>query len=230
MRKLTHPARRRLARLLGTGVLLAGGIGTAALTAAGPASAATCSGAPVAAGTTCTVTGTLTLTGGTLTMTSPTALAWAGTVTGTDLNLVDTTTAQQAYLISDATGSGAGWHVTISATKFITGAGGLPNTGTFSTNGSITSMTAATAPTATCSSGSTCTLPTNTTTYPVAITTAPTAPATFTIYDTAVNTGLGSIAVGLPGANPVGWWLNVPANSAPGTYTSTITLGVVTAP
>jgi hypothetical protein len=30
--------------------------------------------------------------------------------------------------------------------------------------------------------------------------------------------------------NPVGWWLNVPANTLAGTYTSTITLAIADAP
>jgi hypothetical protein len=49
------------------------------------------------------------------------------------------------------------------------------------------------------------------------------------IYDALVNTGLGSITIGI-GANPVGWWVNIPANAKPGSYLSTITLGVVSGP
>jgi hypothetical protein len=64
----------------------------------------------------------------------------------------------------------------------------------------------------------------------VAITTAATTPTPFKIYDAAATTGLGSIAIGLPGADPVGWWVAVPANALPATYTSTITLEVVSAP
>jgi hypothetical protein len=218
----------RLARLLAACVFLTGGIGAPVLLAAGTAQAAAC-GPAVAAGTTCTLTGTLTLTAGSLTMTSPTALAWAGTENGLDQQLADPTTAHQSYLVNDATGSGAGWHVTASATTFTTGSLTLANTGTFSTTGSTSSIAATTAPTAACSSLSTCTLPTNTTTYPVAITTAASSPTAVTIYDTSAATGLGSITIGI-GANPVGWWLNVPAATKAGTYTSTVTLGVISAP
>ena len=215
---------------MGTCVLLAGGIGASALLGAGPAQAVACGGA-VAAGTTCTDTGTLTFTAGTLTLTAPSALGWAATANGLDQNLFDTTVAHQAYVVDDATGSGAGWHVTVSATTFTAGAATLPNVGTFSTTGSITSSAATTAPTAACTTGATCTLPTDSTTYPVAITTAVSSPTAVTVYDTAIATGLGSINIGAPGALPVGWWLNVPANTKTGTsYTSTITLEVISGP
>jgi hypothetical protein len=63
----------------------------------------------------------------------------------------------------------------------------------------------------------------------VAITTAATAPTAVNIYDTAAATGLGSITIGI-GALPVGWWVNVPANTKAGTYTSTISLTLVSGP
>jgi hypothetical protein len=77
-------------------------------------------------------------------------------------------------------------------------------------------------------------VPTHTTTpttFPVAITTAASAPTAFVIYDANAATGTVSIAVGgSTAANPVGWWLNVPGNTKAGTYTSTIAMAVVTAP
>ncbi len=228
MRHLVHMARRRLARRLGACVLLAGGIGAPVLVAAGTAGAAACGTATVA-GTACTLTGTLGFTAGALNLTSPSALAWAATGSGFDQQLVDPTTAHQSYLVNDATGSGAGWHVTVSATTFTTGSVTLANAGTFSTTGSSTSISAVTAPTAACSSGSTCTLPTDTTTYPVAITTAASSPTAVTIYDTSAATGLGSITIGV-GANPSGWWVSVPSKTLAGTYTSTVTLEIITAP
>jgi hypothetical protein len=229
--KLAHLTRmtgRPFGRLLGAAVLLTGGLGAAALLAADPADAIAC-GTAIAAGTACTLTGTLGVTTGTLTLTSPTALAWSTTENGTDQQLVDPTTAHQNYLVDDATGSGAGWHVTVSATTFTTGTYTLANTGSFVSTGSAASETATTAPTAACSTGATCTLPTDTTTYPVAITTAASAPTAVTIYDTSAATGLGSITIGI-GALPVGWWVNVPASTKAGTYTSTISLTVISAP
>jgi len=83
-------------------------------------------------------------------------------------------------------------------------------------------------PDAACYTGSTCTTPTNTTTYPVNLTTAASAPATYKIYDTSANTGMGSISIGA--THPASWWLNVPANAYAGTYTSTITYQLTSAP
>jgi hypothetical protein len=231
-RRLLRVIKSRVGPVIGACVLLAGGVGACVLSGAGTAQAAACPGTPVVAGTTCTDTGTLTFTAGALTLLSPIALAWAGTGNGLNQQLVDVTTAHQSYTVDDATGSGAGWNVTVSATTFTstTPAATLPLAGTFSTNGSITSALSATAPTATCTTGATCTLPTDTTVYPVAITTAATTPTPFKVYDTSAATGLGSIAIGLPGAAPVGWWVAVPANAVPATYTSTVTLEVLSAP
>jgi hypothetical protein len=188
-------------------------------------------GTPVPAGSTCTLSGTLTITAGTLTLTSPSSLTWAATLTGANQTVVDTTAADQQFTVDDATGSGAGWHVTVSATTFTNGTHTLPNTGTLVNTGSATSVSATTAPTATCATGSTCTLPTNSTSYPVAITTAPTAPTAVNVYDTAAATGLGQIVIGgSTAANPVGWWVNVPASAFAGAYTSTVTVAVVSAP
>jgi hypothetical protein len=171
--------------------------------------------------------GTLTLSPGTLALVAPTTLTWAGTLSGTALTLVDSTPADQNYTVNDNRGSGAGWHVTASATTFTTGTHSLADTGTFVNTGSTSAIGASTTPTAACVS--VCTLPTNTTTFPVAITTAATTPIPVNIYDSALNTGLGNITIGV-GANPVGWWVNVPATAFAGTYTSTVTLAVVTAP
>jgi len=228
---LPRMTRRRAGPAAGACVLLTGGVAACVLLGAGTAQAAACPGTPVAAGTACTDTGTLTFTGGTLSLLSPIALTWAATGNGLNQQLVDATTAHQSYVVDDATGSGAGWNVTVSATTFTNGSVSLANTGTFSTNGSITSAVATAGPTAACTSGATCTLPTDTSvTYPVAITTAASAPTPVKVYDALAATGLGSITIGLPGAAPVGWWVAVPANAVPATYTSTVTLEVLSAP
>lgn len=216
----------RAAALVGGCALLAG----LAVLPGTPAEAATC-GTATAAGTTCTSTGTVAVTAGTLTLISPAALGWSATVTGLDQQVVDTTTAQQAFTVTDATGSGAGWHITASATTFTNGTHLLPNTATFSLTGSATSLTATTAPTTACSGTSACVLPTNTTvTYPVAITTAASSPTAVSIYSANAATGMGTIILGSPGANPVGWWVNLPASISSGSYTSTVTLGIISAP
>ena len=208
---------------------LTGGLAPALITLTpGVASAGPC-GSAVAAGTTCTLTGSLGVTGGTLTLTSPSSLTWSETLNGLDQSVVDVGAGDQQYTVNDATGTGAGWHVTMSATTFTNSSHTLANTGTLSTNGSVTSISGTGAPTATCSA--TCTLPTNTTTYPVAITTAASSPTPSVIYDTSANTGLGQVVIGgSTASNPVGWWLQIPASVYSGSYTSTVTLEVISGP
>jgi hypothetical protein len=225
MRQLSK-SKRRVAGLLGAGALLIGGVGAPVLFAAGTASAATCTtSAP------CAITGTATLGAGTLTATVPDSLTWGGTLTGVTQNLVDAVPADQGYVVDDASGATTGWNVSVAAGQFATAAPvvTLPNTGTFSTNGSLISATAATAPTAACTSGAgTCTLPTNAVTYPVPLPTNGTATV---IYSAAATTGEGSIDIGgSAAADPVGWWLSVPGNVLAGTYTSTVTISVASGP
>lgn len=209
-------------------MVLAAGLAAGSTALPGTADAAACGGA-VPAGSNCTMTGTVTLTAGALTLTSPSSLSWAVTLNGNAQSAVDTTAADQQYTVDDATGTGAGWHVTVSATTFSNGAQTFPNSGTFETNGSISSPTDTTAPSATCTS--TCTLPGNSTTYPVAITTAASTPTPVTIYDTAAASGLGQIVIGgSTAAHPVGWWVNIPGSASAGSYTSTITMAIISGP
>jgi hypothetical protein len=232
MRNLISTGKKRLMPLLAASALLTGGVGASLLFAGGTADAVACPGTPVLAGTSCSITGTLIITSGTMTLTPPPALGWSETVNGLDKTLVDPTVADQTYQVDDATGTAPGWHVTVAATTFTSadvGTHPLSDTGTFLTNGSLGAITNTTAPTAACTGGSTCTLPTNTTTYPVAITTGA-AVTPVNIYDASALTGLGTITVGSPGANPVGWWLNVPSNTIQGTYTSTVSLELVAGP
>jgi hypothetical protein len=220
---------RRLLHLVVAFAILAGGLTAGSVVLTAGAARATACGTPVPAGSSCTLTGTLTLSSGALTLTSPSSLTWSATLTGTDQSVDDVVAGDQQYTVDDATGSGAGWHVTTSATTFTNGSHTLPDTGTFVTTGSVNSITATTAPTATCTG--TCTLPTDSTTYPVGITTAASSPSPVVIYDTASATGLGQIVIGgSTQAHPVGWWVNVPASAIAGTYTSTITMTVISGP
>jgi hypothetical protein len=165
---------------------------------------------------------------GPLTLTSPGSLTWTGTLTGLNQPLADATAGDQQLTVNDATGTGAGWHVTVSATAFSNGTYTFPNTGTFTTNGSLSSVSASTAPSASCLS---CIPPGNTTTYPVAITTASSSPPPATVYDVAAGSGTGAITLGgHSAANPFGWWVNVPASARAGAYTSTVTVAVVSGP
>jgi hypothetical protein len=166
-------------------------------------------------------------------MTAPDSLAWAATLTGLTQSIVDTTAADQILTVDDATGSATGWNVSVSATTFTSTSATLPDTGTFSLTGSVSSATATTAPTAACTGGGTdCTLPDDTgVTYPVALTTAATGPTASVVYEAAAGTGVGSIDIGgSTAADPVGWWLSVPSNASAGSYTSTVTISLASGP
>jgi hypothetical protein len=171
----------------------------------------------------------ITLTG-LLTLTAPGSLGWSSTLNGLDQSVPDTNTTDQTYTINDATGSGSGWHVSISATTLTNATHSLPNTKVVSTNASLSSAASTTSPTVTCLSAP-CTLPANSTVYPVAITTAASSPPSAIIYDTAAMSGLGQISIGgSTTAHPVAWWVSTPASAFKGTYTTTITFSVISAP
>ena len=89
-----------------------------------------------------------------------------------------------------------------------------------------------TAPTASCQGTLICTRPDDSSvSYPVAITSAAQSPAAVTVYAASAGTGVGPVTIGGAGtSNPIGWWLKVPANALAGTYTSTVTISVVSGP
>lgn len=166
---------------------------------------------------------------GPLTLTAPGSLGWAVTLTGLDQAIADAVSGDQQLTVNDATATGAGWHVTVSATTFTNGAHTLPNTGTFVATGSVTSVAASSAPSTACVTS--CTPPADSTTYPVAITTAASSPPATVVYDDPAGSGLNAATLGGHGAaNPIGWWVNVPADATAGGYTSTVTVAVVAGP
>jgi hypothetical protein len=220
---------RRFVRMLAVLAFLTGSLAPVFIALTPDAASAGACGSAVTAGTSCTLTGTLDVTAGSLSQTSPSVLGWDETLNGLDQDLVDTSASDEQYTVNDATGSGAGWNVTVSATTFTNGSHTFPNTGTFSTNGSVVSISATTAPSATCTD--TCTLPTDTTTYPVAITTAASSPTPSTIYETSASSGLGQVVIGgSTAADPLGWWLVAPASAYSGSYTSTVTVELISGP
>jgi hypothetical protein len=160
---------------------------------------------------------------GPLSLTSPGSLSWAATLNGANQSAFDTSSGDQRFSLDDETNTGAGWHITVAATTFTTGARTLANSGTFSLNGSLSSATATTAPPATCVVS--CTPPGNATTYPAAITTAATLPTPAFVFDAPVSTGRGPALI-----SPVGWWIAIPASTRAGSYTSTVTIAVVSGP
>ena len=176
---------------------------TAALAAAllaGPASAGAASA---------TVTGSVT----------GSALSVATTATpsfSANLDSGDQTPTYTVPLTStDTRGTGAGWNETITSTQFTTG-GGTPQT--LATNAS--SLTGATSA---CVSG-TCTNPTNAVTYPVAVPAAATPPTAVKFFNAAANTGMGKFTT----TPTVGVF--VPQSSFAGSYTSTLTISIVSGP
>lgn len=174
-------------------------------------------------------TPSLTFYSNSVTLTVPSSLSWSTTLNGFTESVVDVTAADQQYSVADNTGQNAGWNVSVSATTFSDGSQTLPNTGVFSTNGSTSSPAATVGPTVTCVSS--CVAPTNDVTYPVAITTAPSAPTSYVILSAAAGTGSGSFLVGgSTYADPVGWWVAVPPTAYAGTYSSTLTFAIGSGP
>src|SRR5437660_1227680 len=103
------------------------------------------------------VTATATVNAGTLTLSTGATPSVSVTLDGTD----QTPSYTLPMTVNDYTGSGTGWNVTVTSTQFTTG-GGSPKT-------LSTSASTATAVSATCAGGTTCTNPTNAVTYPLAV-------------------------------------------------------------
>lgn len=178
----------------------------------------------VASGT----TGSVTFYASSVTLTPPSSLSWQTSLDAVTQTVVDSSSADQQYTVTDDTGKNAGWNVEIAATTFTDGSHSLSDSGTFLTNGSTTSPTSSSGPSATCIS--TCTAPTNAVSYPLQITTG-SSPASFVIFSAASGTGSGSFLIGgSSNPGPVGWWVTVPANAYAGTYTSIMTFSIASGP
>lgn len=152
---------------------------------------------------------TANVTGGSLSESTSSTPSVSVTLNGT--NQVPTYTMDIAT--NDQTGSGSGWNLTITSTRFET-AGGKFFANTAS---QVTGVTSACA-------GGTCTDPTNSVTYPLTLPAGATAPTAVKLFNAAADTGLGDFTV----TPTVG--VSIPANTYAGTYTSTITLAVASAP
>jgi hypothetical protein len=156
-------------------------------------------------------TASASVTGGSLSESTSSTPSVSVTLNGT--NQVPTYTMDIAT--SDQTGSGSGWNLTITSTRFSTG-GARPKT--LSTTASqVTGVTSA------CAQG-TCTDPTNSINYPFTLPAGATAPTAVKLFNADVGTGMGDFTV----TPTVG--VSIPANAYAGTYTSTITLAVASAP
>jgi hypothetical protein len=172
--------------------------------------AATVAPASAALAASSTVTGTVT--GGTLGIATSATPSFSVTLNGTD----QTASYTVPTTVTDATGSGAGWNLTVTSTQFTTG-GGTPHT-LATTASNVTSVADA------CVGGATCTNPTNSVGYPVAVPAGSTPPAAVKYFNAALNTGEGQFT------NTPTVQVSAPANTLAGTYTSTLTLAAVSGP
>jgi hypothetical protein len=141
----------------------------------------------------------------------------AAPVFSDNLDLGDQTPSYTAALTAKDTSSGAspGWRLTITSTQFTTG-GGTPHT-------LATTASKVTAVTSVCAVGP-CVNPTNSVAYPVTVPAAGVPPAAVRFFNAAANTGQGTFTV-TPTVK-----VSVPQNSYAGTYTSTLTLAIVSGP
>jgi hypothetical protein len=166
---------------------------------------------------------TANISAGTLTVNPPTSLAFTDTLDGTDQTALAAGTPNQTVEPVDARGSKVGWNVNETATQFKspgTPADTLPTTA-LSVNGSGTSQSSTAAPTPTCHSGNSCTLPGgNAVVYPL-VTSATSAK----VFQANANTGLGAIDLS------TNFWLSIPANTAAHSdYTASTTIAISTGP
>ncbi len=171
--------------------------------------AALCAFPATSLGASATATGTLT--GSTLSLTTSATPTFSANLDSGD----STPTYTVPLTIQDTRGTGAGWNATITSTQFTTG-GATPNT--LATNAStLTGVTSV------CASG-TCTNPTNAISYPVAVPAGTTPPTAVKFFNAAVNTGMGKFT------NTPTIGVFVPGSSFAGTYTSTLTISIVSGP
>ena len=180
---------------------------TAVTAVAAIASAALDAGAARAA----TTTATGTITAGTLTVSTSATPTFGAALDGTD----KTPTYTLPMTVNDATGSGAGWKVTLTSTQFATSGG--------TTHSLATTASKVTGVTSSCAAG-TCTAPSNTTGYPFVVPADTSAPTAVSLFNSAADTGMGQFTVTPTVA------VSVPANTYAGTYTSTLTLAAVSGP
>ena len=153
---------------------------------------------------------------GNLTETGPSTIsATPVTLNGDD----QTTTYALGLTITDARGSGAGWNLTITSTTFT----GINPANLLSTTASNIN----TAPTVACIGiGNHCTSPNpdGTVTYPVGVPAAASAPTPVKFFNSASASGLGKFTI-TPTVT-----IAIPANTYADTYSSTVSVAVVSGP
>ncbi len=125
-----------------------------------------------------------------------------------------TNPAAQAFTVSDARGSEAGWSISATSTTFTSGSDTLPTDAT-----TITSFSGLA-----CDGGSSCTPASNAITPPYALPAAAVAPVATKMFNAQAGSGMGNQVFN---AN---WQLSIPAATPAGTYTSTWTFTLGTTP
>lgn len=134
------------------------------------------------------------------------------TLNGTD----QTTIFTLPITVEDFTGTGTGWHLTISSTQFSnTAAPTLLKLGTDASH--VTGVTAV-------CNGGTCTDPTNTVSYPVKVPITTSTPSTVSFFQAIATTGMGGFTV-TPTIS-----VKTLANIFAGDYTSTFTITLISGP
>jgi putative surface cell wall-binding protein len=184
------------------------GIKKTALAAVAASALAVASVGGALAGTIATSTG---ITAGALTLSAPGTASLSATLTGADQVA---TGSLGKSTVKDATGSGAGWNVTISGSQFTTG-GGSPHTlptGALDVTAVAVNTVAGRAPT-------------NSIGYSTAIAVPlGSAPTPVKIYNAAANSGMGTVEL-TPALS-----LDVAADTYAGTYSSNLVVSVVAGP
>jgi hypothetical protein len=141
---------------------------------------------------------------GSLSLTTTSAPSASFVLDGTD----QSANLPTALAVVDSTGSGLGWNVTESATQFT------------ATGGKTLNAPTATTTSAVCKSGASCTPATNSiTAYPITLT-----GTAVKIFNAAAASGLGRIDL------TSGLGVSVPGNALAGSYTSTVTVSIVSGP
>ncbi len=148
-----------------------------------------------------------TCSGGSLTLGVP-SLNFNVSNTGLD----KTTNSNKSLTPDDETASNAGWNIQLTSTQFTTGAHTLSTT--------ATSVTAASRS----ATAGTCTLPTNSITYPITVPAGAGPPAAVKVYNAAANTGEGQSTVQLT------FKVATLASTYAGSYTSTWTFTIASGP
>ena len=158
-----------------------------------------------------TTTSTANVAAGTLSVGTVGSLTFTGTLTG--LNQVFTTS--NSIPVTDASGSGNGWNLTIAGSAFSSG-GASPRT-LSSTALQLTGVTAAAA------TDSTATMPSNSISGTLTVPLGSSATAA-KFYNAAANSGMGSFTL------TPSYSLTIPASTFAANYSSTLTVSLVSGP